>query len=105
LKEAGAVTGDLTETVSRTGTASSDTSPEDGAPRLIVACECGRLTVPALRVALSNLQDVTLGRDSRRKLTRQGKSAMLTVPDHEISRKHLVVRRQPAGWEVADLAS
>ncbi|HET9625682.1 MAG TPA: sigma 54-interacting transcriptional regulator [Kofleriaceae bacterium] len=99
------VTGDLTETVSRTGTASHDTSSDDGAPRLIVACECGRLTVPALRVALSNLQDVTLGRDSRRRLARQGKSAMLTVPDHEISRKHLVVRRQPAGWEVADLAS
>jgi DNA-binding NtrC family response regulator len=30
---------------------------------------------------------------------------MLSIPDHGISRKHLAVRRQPAGWEVADLGS
>ncbi|HEX4417788.1 MAG TPA: sigma 54-interacting transcriptional regulator [Kofleriaceae bacterium] len=97
--------GDLTETVSRTGAAASDAATDDGAPRLIVICECGRLTTPALRVALADIHEITLGRDSRRRVVRQGKTAALSVPDHEISRKHLVVRRQPAGWEVADLAS
>src|SRR6185369_5906684 len=33
------------------------------------------------------------------------RSAAIAVPDYEISRKHLAVRRQPAGWEVTDLAS
>ena len=97
--------GDLTETVSKSGTATSDANADDGAPRLIVICERGRLTVPAMRVALGNLSEVTVGRDSRRVLLRHGKSATISVPDHEISRKHLCVRRQPAGLEVADLGS
>ncbi|HEY0191351.1 MAG TPA: sigma 54-interacting transcriptional regulator [Kofleriaceae bacterium] len=97
--------GDLTETVSRTGTATRDEAGDEGAPRLIVICECGRLTTPALRIALADLNEVTLGRDARRRIVRQGKVAAVSVPDHEISRKHLVVRRQPAGWEVADLGS
>ena len=97
--------GDLTETVSKSGTAANDASADDGAPRLMVICECSRLTVPAMRVALDNLHEVTLGRDSLRGLVRHGKAAAISVPDHEISRKHLIVRRQPAGWEVADLGS
>jgi DNA-binding NtrC family response regulator len=99
------VNGDLTETVSKSGTSAHDPNADDGAPRLIVICERGRLTVPALRVSLANLNEVTVGRDSRRILSRHGKTASISVPDHEISRKHLAVRRQPAGWEVADLGS
>src|ERR1041384_511778 len=99
------VTGDLTETVSRTGASTHDSTADDGAPRRIVICECGRLTVPGLRVSLANLHEATLGRDSRRRLTRHGKTVTISVPDHEMSRKHLAVRQQPAGWEVADLAS
>jgi pSer/pThr/pTyr-binding forkhead associated (FHA) protein len=72
---------------------------------LIVICEYGRLTVPAVRVALGDLQEVTVGRDSQRSLARQGTTATLSVPDQEISRKHLAVHRQPSGWEVADLGS
>src|SRR4029077_3126812 len=48
---------------------------------------------------------VTLGRDVNRHVVRHGRAAAIAVPDYEISRKHLSVRRQPAGWEVADLAS
>jgi DNA-binding NtrC family response regulator len=99
------VNGDLTETVSKSGTAPHDSSADDGAPRLIVICERGRLTVPGLRVVLTSLNEVVVGRDSRRTLTRQGKAATISVPDHEISRKHLCVRRQQAGWEAADLGS
>jgi DNA-binding NtrC family response regulator len=99
------VNGDLTETVSKTGGPASDATDDEGAPRLLVICECGRLTAPAMRVSLGNLHEITVGRDSRRRLTRHGKTATIAMPDHEISRKHLVVRRQPAGWEVADLAS
>ena len=97
--------GDLTETVSKAGIAEADANADDGAPRLIVVCEYGRLTVPALRVALGNLHEITLGRDSRRELKRHGKAAALSVPDHEMSRKHLSVRRQATCWDVTDLAS
>src|SRR5205814_3721950 len=51
------------------------------------------------------LHEITLGRDTRRELKRSGRTATLTVPDHEISRKHLSVRCQAAGWEVLDLGS
>jgi len=99
------VNGDPTETVRKIAATANDSSAEDGAPRLIVVCECGRLTAPALRIALGDLQAVTVGRGSRRGLARQGNAALLSVPDQEISRKHLVVRREPTGWEVADLGS
>jgi DNA-binding NtrC family response regulator len=99
------VTGDLTETVSKSGSATGDTTSEDGAPRLIVLCERGRLTAPALRVSLSNLHEATLGRDARRTFVHHSKLVVISVPDHEMSRKHLIVRRQSAGWEVADLGS
>ena len=97
--------GDLTETVSRVATTAGDPNADDGAPRLIVLCECNRLTAPALRMALRDLHEVTLGRDSRRTLTRNGRVAVLGVPDHEVSRKHLRLARQPEGWEVSDLGS
>jgi len=99
------VNGDLTETVSKTGGPASDSTADDGAPRLIVICECGRLTAPALRVSLASLHEITLGRDSQRELRRYGRTAAITVPDHEISRKHLAVRRQATCWDVADLGS
>jgi len=105
LNASDAVNGDLTETVSKIGTAADDGGTEDGAPRLILICERNRLTAPALRIALGDVHEVTLGRDSSRKVVRTGKTAALSVPDHEISRKHLAVRRQPAGWEVLDLGS
>jgi DNA-binding NtrC family response regulator len=66
----GSVNGDLTETVSKSGTAPHDSNADDGAPRLIVICERGRLTVPGLRVVLGNLNEVVVGRDSRRILIR-----------------------------------
>jgi transcriptional regulator of acetoin/glycerol metabolism len=99
------VNSDLTETVSKVGNAAADANDHDDSPRLILIGECSRLTVPALRVALGNLQEVTIGRDTQRALLRHGKTATLTAPDLEISRKHLAVRRQPAGWDVADLGS
>jgi transcriptional regulator of acetoin/glycerol metabolism len=99
------VNGDLTETVSRVATPSGDPNADEGAPRLIVICECNRITASAFRIALADLNEVTLGRDSTRNLVRSGRTGTLAVPDHEVSRKHLVVRRQPAGWEVADLGS
>src|SRR5262249_26430842 len=63
------------------------------------------LPVHAIRVAPRNSKQVTCGRDPLPFLTPHGTAAVTFVPDHEISRKHLTVRRQPAGWEVADLGS
>jgi pSer/pThr/pTyr-binding forkhead associated (FHA) protein len=99
------VPADLTETISQIGTVASAAGADDGSPRLLVICEYGRLTAPALRVALGDLQEITVARGSRRGLARHGVAATLSVPDHEISRRHLTVRRRPAGWEVADLDS
>jgi DNA-binding NtrC family response regulator len=99
------VTGDFTETVSKFGAAAEHSSINREAPSLIVICEYGRLTAPALRVALGDLQEVALGRGSQRSLGRQETTATLSVPDHGISRKHLVVRRKPDGWEVTDVGS
>ncbi len=105
MKDPDAVNGDMTETVSRVAATSGDLNADEGAPRLIVLCESNRLTASAFRIALADLHELTLGRDASRRLTRAGRTATLTVPDHEVSRRHLVIRRQPAGWEVADLAS
>jgi DNA-binding NtrC family response regulator len=105
LKASDEVNGDLTETVSRVATPSGDPNADDGAPRLLVICECNRLIATAFRLALGDLHEVTLGRDGHRDLVRHGRVGALSVPDHEVSRKHLVVRRQPAGWEVSDLGS
>jgi transcriptional regulator of acetoin/glycerol metabolism len=99
------VSGDPTETVSESSGPLLDGSDEDGAPRLLVIIECRRLTAGAMRLSLANLDSVTLGRDANRHVLRHARSAAIAVPDYEISRKHLAVRRQPAGWEVTDLAS
>ena len=96
---------ELTKTVSRTGTDGNDTGDDEAAPRLIVMCERHRLTAPGLRVALGNLDEVTLGRDVQRAVTYHRKVATMTVVDHEISRKHLAVSRRAAGWQVTDLGS
>jgi transcriptional regulator of acetoin/glycerol metabolism len=99
------VNGDPTETVSETSGPQADGTDDDGAPRLVVIMECRRLVAGALRVSLANLDSATVGRDTSRHVVRHGRAAAIAVPDYEISRKHLSVRRQPAGWEVADLAS
>jgi len=99
------VNGSPTETVSSLSDPRLDSAADDGAPRLVVVVECCRLAAGGLRLSLANLDEVTLGRDVRRHVTRHGRSAMLAVPDYETSRRHLTVRRQPAGWEVADLGS
>jgi DNA-binding NtrC family response regulator len=99
------VNADPTETVSETGGPQLDGADDDGAPRLLVIIECRRLIAGALRLSLANLDNVTVGRDASRHVTRHGRAATIAVPDYEISRKHFTVRRQPSGWEVADLAS
>jgi DNA-binding NtrC family response regulator len=99
------VNGDLTETVSQSGGAANDSTNDEGAPRLIVICECGRLVAPGLRVGLSTLHEVTVGRDPQRVLVRDGRVAMLSIPDHEVSRKHFAVRRQATCWDIVDLGS
>ncbi|HMG57867.1 MAG TPA: sigma 54-interacting transcriptional regulator, partial [Kofleriaceae bacterium] len=82
-----------------------DGADDDGAPRLLIIVECRRLTADGMRLSLAHLDSVTLGRDASRHVARHGRAAAVAVPDYEISRKHLNVRRQPAGWEVLDLGS
>ena len=73
LVSIGPVNGDPTETVSEGGGPRLDGGDDDGAPRLLVIVECRRLTTGALRLSLSNLDSVTLGRDSHRHVLRQGR--------------------------------
>jgi sigma-54 dependent transcriptional regulator, acetoin dehydrogenase operon transcriptional activator AcoR len=101
----GSVTGDLTETVSRTGVATGDPTGEPDAPRLIVLIECTRPTHPALRVNLAGLDDLTVGRGGDRAVQRRAATAHLTVTDHEMSRRHFALRPSPAGWLAIDLGS
>jgi DNA-binding NtrC family response regulator len=99
------VSSDSTKTGSKTGAATLESSANEVVPCLIVVSEYSRLTVPALRVLLGDLQEVTVGRGLRRGLERRDRSATLSVPDQEISRKHLTVRCKRTDWEVTDLGS
>jgi DNA-binding NtrC family response regulator len=94
-----------TETFSKAGAAKPNASADDEIPRLIVVCECKRLTAPAFRVALSDLHEVTVGRGLQRSLVRQNQTATLSIPDNGISSRHFVLRRRADGWAVADLGS
>ena len=94
-----------TATISTASSEGDDASAEDEASRLLVVCEYNRLTTPGLRIALRDLNEVKVNRDSQRSLVRHGKTATLSIPDRGMSRKHLLVRRQPFGWEVVDLGS
>ncbi len=96
---------DLTRTVSQ-----SDVPPggESGAreqPRLIVALECRRPGTAAMRLSLEGIEEVVIGRGPARRWRRDRGRLELTVPDHEMSRQHVRMRRAVGGWEVSDLGS
>ncbi|HEV7555993.1 MAG TPA: sigma 54-interacting transcriptional regulator [Kofleriaceae bacterium] len=92
-----------------TSTRSSDLPGFDAteleAPRLIVALECRRPTVAALRLSMANVDEVVIGRGDQRMWARTGRRLELQVPDFEISRQHVRLNRAEGGWELSDLGS
>jgi DNA-binding NtrC family response regulator len=96
---------DLSDTISRSAESPSDLDQDRELPRLLVAFECRRPLVPALRLSLAGLDELHVGRGADRLWSRTGRALELQLCDHEISRRHLQLRRQAEGWELEDLGS
>ncbi|HEY6174510.1 MAG TPA: sigma 54-interacting transcriptional regulator [Kofleriaceae bacterium] len=73
--------------------------------RLFVSLERHRLTVGGRRLALDHLDEVVVARGVPGRIERSGRTAVLTVGDHETSRRHLVIRRVESVWQLEDLGS
>src|SRR5579862_7948750 len=94
-----------TRTESRTDPSEGDVALGPETPRLVVVMECDRPTAAGWRVALGEADEVVIGRGAARGIARRGRAIDLTLPDHEMSRQHVRLRRQVGGWELADLSS
>lgn len=93
-----------TQTV--TGASSStEVVVERELPRLIVAFHGRKPLEPALRLSLSDVDEVQVGRGVPRSARRIDRTLELALDDHEISRRHAVVRQKDDGWELTDLDS
>src|SRR5689334_8047943 len=96
---------DLTDTVSQAEERSSALDGDGDLPRLLVAFECRRPLVPALRLVMSGLDELLVGRGADRRWSRADRRLELQLSDHEISRRHLRLQRRDEGWELVDLDS
>jgi transcriptional regulator with AAA-type ATPase domain/pSer/pThr/pTyr-binding forkhead associated (FHA) protein len=76
-----------------------------GSSRLYVSLERHRLTAGGRRLVLDDLDEVVVARGTPGRIERAGRTAVLLVGDFETSRRHLVIRRAGAGWQVEDLGS
>jgi len=96
---------DLTRTVSRSEDCNRVHGGDVEQPRLIVAFDCERPTVPGLRVSLAQTDEVLLGRGSERAWKRVRRGVALAIADGEMSRQHARLSRTSGGWELSDLGS
>jgi DNA-binding NtrC family response regulator len=96
---------DLTDTISRVEDGRPCEDLEVELPRLVVVMEARRPVTPALRIALPCAGEVVLGRGPARGVSRTVRQISVTIADHLASRRHVALRRQPEGWELADLGS
>jgi transcriptional regulator with AAA-type ATPase domain len=96
---------DLTATVSQLEESAEGGDGDRELPRLIVAFECRRPLVPALRLSMVRLDELHVGRGPARIATRTGRQLELQLGDHEISRRHLQLQRRDGAWELTDLGS
>src|SRR5687768_8457413 len=75
------------------------------APRLIVAFQGDRPLCPGLRLSLSEVDEVIVGRGSEREWCRHGRQLQLALPDRSMSRHHVRLRRMHDGWHLSDADS
>ncbi len=74
-------------------------------PRLIVAFHGRKPMSPAVRLSLSDVDEVQIGRGMARTWRRANRRLQVVLDDHEISRHHACLRRDGDGWEVSDVGS
>ena len=97
---------DSTTTVSRADELASEAEQDTDAARLVLAFECRRPFAMPVRLMLDAVDAVHLGRGGNRAWKRHGKRVDIQVSDHEISRQHIRLCRQPdGGWDLTDLES
>jgi DNA-binding NtrC family response regulator len=74
-------------------------------PRLVVALSWQQPLVPGMRICLVSAREVLIGRGAPRAIRRDGQLVEVTLDDRAMSRRHVLLRRLPAAWELEDLGS
>ena len=95
----------ITQQTSRSEVVQGSTEP---VPYLVRALECEALAAGSTRVALSEVNEVCIGRGERRvERTREGKQARirLSIPDRKASLDHARLLRVDAEWVIEDRGS
>jgi DNA-binding NtrC family response regulator len=67
--------------------------------------ECRQPLRPGMRVGLMGTDEIVVGRGAERRVSREGRRAELWIDDDRMSRRHVVLRRVVAGWELVDAGS
>ena len=87
------------------GARDEDRQGPDRGPLLLLIAEGTRPTAGGARYCLGGLDQVTVGRGSRRRVERSGSSASLRIPDEWMSSKHAVMSRERGRWLLEDPGS
>jgi DNA-binding NtrC family response regulator len=72
---------------------------------LFLVLECDRPTAGGVRIALHDLDELTLGRGQERAVARAERSATLHVPDRQMSGEHAKLLRDADSWILRDAGS
>jgi DNA-binding NtrC family response regulator len=96
---------DPTHTVTRAPELDSDSEGDGELPRLLLVFDCRNPFSPAVRLMLTGLEEVIIGRGAPRSWTRSGRTLEVRINDFEISRQHVRLARTADGWELIDLGS
>lgn len=83
----------------------ADIAVERELPRVIVAFHARQPLEPPLRLSLGDVDEVHVGRGTPPSVRRIGRKLELVLDDHEISRSHVILRREEGGWELRDCDS
>lgn len=95
---------DRTTTTSRSGDQGLDLDALE-TPRLVLAFECRHPFSAAIRLSLSDVDEVVVGRGIERIWKRHDRRLELKLVDFEISRTHARLLRHDDGWLLTDLGS
>lgn len=75
------------------------------ATNVVVAMECRRPLATGMRLSLAGVDEVRIGRGADRQADRVGRRIDLRIGDIDLSRQHVWLRRNMAGWELSDVGS
>jgi DNA-binding NtrC family response regulator len=99
------MTDDPTHTVTRAPELDGDSEGDRELPRLLLVFDCRHPFSSAVRLMLTGLEEVIIGRGAPRSWTRSGRALEVRINDFEISRQHVRLVRTADGWELIDLGS